>query len=260
MGHQTAVPQMGYATQVEVAHRLAARTPAKMAAEFRSLASSLKIELRRAAEGPTASLTALGSPEALAKMRGVVEKALTPAPEFLIGEWLAEIDAITVAAGADELDKRLQLKALTRRLAGFPADIVKAAILGWQGKFFPSYGELHDRIAADFAARMQLVKALRAATEAPPPEAEPDPEARRMNAERAQAIVEAAGFGRRVPPRMAVTPAQAEADAAPPRPAHWAKTAADDDPRWQAVEDSRAADPVIQAAREAARRAAFDGD
>ena len=191
--------RMGHATWVEVAHRLAAKTPAEVAATLRSQASSRNVELRLASDSSAAGLTAVGDPAALAEMRAVAEKAITPPPAFLVEEWIAEVDAITVSASADEMTTTLKIEALTRRLTQFPADLVKAAILGWPGKFFPTFAELSARMAPDFADRMRIVNALRAAT-APPAENAADRRAqRRLTPEEAQAIIDEAGLGRAVP-------------------------------------------------------------
>lgn len=68
---------------------------------------------------------------------------MCPAPDRFIEEWLVELSVLTVPRHDDDLSAALRLAAYTRQLAPYPADAVKAALLGRAWQFFPSWAELH---------------------------------------------------------------------------------------------------------------------
>ena len=94
-------------------------------------------------------------------MRVDVERAMTPAPENEIHEWLAELQVITVRTREDDVTTALKVKAYTARLSNYPADMVKAVLLGWRGKYWPTWGELADDLDRRGTSRNAMLSRLR---------------------------------------------------------------------------------------------------
>lgn len=94
-------------------------------------------------------------------MRQDVETAMTPAPERAIQEWLAELQVITVPTREDQIAGQLKLRAYTSRLSTYPADVVRAVLLGWRGRYFPAWGELADELDRRCAPRNTMLSRLR---------------------------------------------------------------------------------------------------
>lgn len=164
-----------------------------------------------------------------------VERALTPAVPRRIEEWLAELSVLVPRRQNDEFTERLTLAAYSSRLAGYPADVVREALLGRIWRFWPSWHELHQ-VCEDLAApRRQMLAGLRQRPAEGAPEAEPR---KQVSREEAQRILEEYGF---VPKRFAAVQALRMArtedelmahqrDASVP---HWTETADPDGPEMK---------------------------
>ena len=85
-----------------------------------------------------------GTPEAIEAMRQRMEGAFAPADEPQIELWLAELDQIAPRRAASGADDDLRLRAYVSRLQGYPADVVREALLQHRWRFFPSWAELAD--------------------------------------------------------------------------------------------------------------------
>ena len=109
-----------------------------------------------------------GTPEARQKALADLRNFMTPAPKRAIEQWLAELSVIVVRKGDDEFGDSLRLTAYASRLSAYPADVVKAAVLGWKGKFWPSWVELEKACDAMTSHRRAMIAALEAGP--PPPE------------------------------------------------------------------------------------------
>lgn len=101
------------------------------------------------------------SPSAdIAKASAVIEESLLPAPIHKIEHWLAEVAAITARRTETSFEAEIALSAYTSRLAGYPGDIVRDTLLGWGGKWFPTWSELKEIMDERTAPRMALKNAL----------------------------------------------------------------------------------------------------
>ena len=168
----------------QVAHWLAARSTAEV---DRSVVSSVQqcgvrlredIDWRGSYERPDGSIApaqatrrgwiaAAMTPAQLAAAQGKVAASMTPASESQITRWIAELSVITARREDAPETEALRLAAYRSRLAAYPADVAREALLvhGW--KFFPAWAELAevcDRLVED---RRRIKAALdRAASEA----------------------------------------------------------------------------------------------
>jgi len=95
-------------------------------------------------------------------------KFQTPAPIRQIEQWLAELSVLTVGRGADGIAAELQLTAYSSRLAQYPADVARHALLKQSWKWFPSWSELEKVCNAKAGPRRHMIAAL--SQPAPDPE------------------------------------------------------------------------------------------
>lgn len=109
------------------------------------------------------------SEELLARAEG----AMIPAPPRMIEEWLAELSVITAKRADDDFSEELRLTAYTNRLAEYPADIVRHALLVHTWKFWPTWSELSDVCELLTSKRRAMIKALRNPSKNPEQKAEP---------------------------------------------------------------------------------------
>lgn len=95
---------------------------------------------------PTGKTLAIikGSPEAIEAMRQRMEGAFAPPQEPQIELWLAELDQIAPRRASSGADDDLRLRAYVTRLADYPADVVREALLQRRWRFFPSWAELAE--------------------------------------------------------------------------------------------------------------------
>ncbi|MFV1536937.1 hypothetical protein VXL81_07290 [Phaeobacter sp. JH204B] len=97
-----------------------------------------------------------------------LKKFQTPAPIPQIERWLAELSVLTAGRGTDGIAAELQLTAYSSRLAQFPADVVRYALLQQTWKWFPSWDEIERLCKAKSSPRRHMIAALS--------QPEPDPE------------------------------------------------------------------------------------
>jgi hypothetical protein len=124
----------------------------------------------------------------------VVRKAMTPAPVDTIEEWLAELSVITARRAEDEFTGALRVDAYSRRLAGYPADVVKAALFEGKWKFWPTWAELAEVCDKAVAKRKAMAAALDIHAEARAESLREDAERDRISGSRAKEIMEEYGF------------------------------------------------------------------
>jgi hypothetical protein len=110
-----------------------------------------------------------GTPDAREKALADLRNFMTPAPVRAIEQWLAELSVVIVRKADDEFGDTLRLTAYSSRLARYPADVAKAAILGWKGKYWPSWSELEKVCDAMSSHRRAMIAALEAGPPAPEP-------------------------------------------------------------------------------------------
>ena len=114
-----------------------------------------------------------GPPEARGMALADLEKFNTPAPTRMIEGWLAELSVIVARRGDDEFGDELRLSAYASRLARYPADISRRAILGERWKFWPTWYELENVCERLHSPRMRMMAALRRGPASQEPERRP---------------------------------------------------------------------------------------
>ena len=110
----------------------------------------------------------MGDPEALRQMERACVSALEPAPSDHLENLLAELHSFTVSKSHDEFELNLLIRAYITRLLKYPADVAQNGVQGWDGKFFPSWGELKERLDLAVAPRNRMLNALREGLRRPP--------------------------------------------------------------------------------------------
>lgn len=168
----------------EIAEWLQRHSPADMdkAAVSRAQSHGVSLEIKyegRYPSGPNGEYlpsyqvavgcSIFGSQEARDAALADLRKFQTPAPVRQIEMWLAELSVLTAGRGTDGLEAELQLTAYSSRLAEFPADVVRYALLKHTWKWFPSWGELEKVCATKAAPRKHMIAALSM------PEPDPEP-------------------------------------------------------------------------------------
>ena len=90
-----------------------------------------------------------------------VEATMVPTPERQVEAWLAELSLITARrADTPEADE-LRLVAYANRLAEYPADVVRGAVLGKTWHFWPTWAELQAACEELIAPRRAMIAALK---------------------------------------------------------------------------------------------------
>lgn len=136
---------------------------------------------------------ATGTPEAKAAAAEMIEALRTPATRSDIEAWLAELSVIVSRRQDDEFTESLRLTAYTDRLARYPADVAREALLVKAWKFWPAWSEL-EAVCEDLCTiRNAMRTALR--REEPTKDADRTP----VSADRAAEIMAEFGFA---PKRM----------------------------------------------------------
>jgi hypothetical protein len=95
-----------------------------------------------------------------ARASEIVAAASAPARDEDMELWLSELGLVTAKRNMGDATAELFLVAYTKRLAAYPADIVRTTIQGWSGKWFPTWGELKDVLDARSAERGAIMTAL----------------------------------------------------------------------------------------------------
>jgi hypothetical protein len=124
---------------------LAGHRPAEVDKAALSRASSLNAGLAiKMVDGLPVKVQVFGTPQDRADAASAIEGFFTPAPKPQIEEWLAELSVITRRKQDDDITEGLRLNAYSSRLAEYPADIAKEALLRHKWLFFPAWAELQD--------------------------------------------------------------------------------------------------------------------
>lgn len=170
----------------EIAVWLAKHTPADMdkAAVSRALSHGVNLEVKfegRYPTGPNGEYLPSYEVAVGCRIHGTtaqreaaiedLKKFQTPAPIPQIERWLAELSVLTAGRGTDGIAAELQLTAYSSRLAQFPADVVRYALLQHTWKWFPAWDELERLCKAKSSPRQHMIAALS--------QPEPDPEPKR---------------------------------------------------------------------------------
>ena len=169
----------------EIAARLAQHLPTEMDKKAEWLAQSCGVKLRvniktmfpsddkgnrlpcyNLATGCDVNGTDEQRQAAIAKL----EVFQTAPPKETVEEWLAELSVLTAGRGADGLAADLMLSVYSSRLAVFPADVVRYALLVKTWKWFPTWDELEKICTAKAGPRQHMIAAL--SKPAPEPVAE----------------------------------------------------------------------------------------
>lgn len=166
-----------HSNQVSTATRLAAQTPDQVNSLVVSLAQQFEVRLDQAAtmrggaELPDGSRTpvtyewhwvakGVTSEQALAAAERV-EGSLTRATQAQIAGWIAELSVISARRADDQMTDDLRLAAYSRRLADYPADIARYALLEHRWKFFPTWAELAEVCDKQRDQRLSMIAAIR---------------------------------------------------------------------------------------------------
>lgn len=194
---------------------------------------------------------AVGQIEDMQEVAAKVASALTSADSARIEAWLAEMSVLVVKGKSDEFSDTLRLVSYTKRLAGYPTDVVRSALLDHKWQFWPSWKDLADLCDSLAAPRRAMAAALEASINRP------------KHAEAAEAtdgafdaagIMEAAGFTKDLTQALRVSPMAGSLEEAMTRATHrtphWSENAAPDDPRWAMLRASRAASGLVPTGRD----------
>ena len=95
---------------------------------------------------PTSLTLDIGSSADLEAALRVANESLAPASVQQIEEWLAELSVKTARRKASEMGAELALSVYTGALRGYPADAVRHVLSSYRGQWFPTWGELADRL------------------------------------------------------------------------------------------------------------------
>jgi len=149
---------------------------------------------------------AKGSVSQAANIARLVEAALQPAPVSAMEAWIAELSVLVPRRAEDDMTEELRMAAYVSRLAAYPADVARDALLGRTWPFFPSWAELEAVCEEAVADRRLMLDACHRGPAAEPPTfRSPEPEKREeispevMEARRlaAQRILDSCGFTER---------------------------------------------------------------
>jgi len=135
-------------------------------------------------------IRASGTPEQRQAVADAIAETMQPAPNDTIEEWIAELSVIAPSRADDEMTGMLRLEAYRRRLAGYPADIVRQVLFGRTWRFFPSWFELEEQLEPLVRERDAMRAACLRTEQRPAPQDQPE----RVSAQRAAEIMAEAGF------------------------------------------------------------------
>jgi hypothetical protein len=121
-------------------------------------------------------VVASGPYEAVDAIADKIRSTMQPAQRAKIEQWLAELSVISAQRKSDQITLELMLGAYTKRLEGYPADMVRDVLIIRIWKFFPTWAELSEILESMMADR----RAMLAACEAPRPMIRPPREPERQ--------------------------------------------------------------------------------
>lgn len=81
---------------------------------------------------------------------------MKPASEDQIEGWLAELSAKTARRKSSEMDADLALRVYTDHLRAYPADAVRHVLTSYRGTWFPTWGDLAERLDELTEPRMMI--------------------------------------------------------------------------------------------------------
>lgn len=186
----------------EIAGWLSQHSPADMdkAAVSRALSHNVELAIRLEGRYPTGpngehlpSYTVAvgcdirGSTQDRERAKADLVKFQTPAPVRAIEDWLAELSVITASRSREHVEAALMVNAYASRLATYPADVVRYALLSKTWKWWPTWDELEKVCEAKAGPRRHMIAALST------PEPDPEPARRPPTQEerdRVQAMVD----------------------------------------------------------------------
>ena len=88
----------------------------------------------------------LGSQSDLPAALRVAQESLLPARVGAIEEWLACVSVKTARRKDSAQGDELALSVYTAHLSDYPADVVRFVLTNYRGQWFPTWGELADRL------------------------------------------------------------------------------------------------------------------
>lgn len=130
---------------------------------------------------------AVGTDDDKARVADALRKMEARAPQDAIEGWLAELSVITAKRADDEFTETLRLAAYASRLSAYPADVARAACLGREWRWWPTWAELKDECDRLAAPRREMASALRIAAQ--PRQEAPADDRKRVTPERAAEIM-----------------------------------------------------------------------
>lgn len=186
---------LGFATpgnSPHLAERLASRSPADVDSRLVSSAQRCGVELKERYDPVSRMMVMRARVASPAEVDAVFSKfvhAMTPPTRDQSEAWIAELSVITARREDDAGTEALRLTAYSSRLADYPADVVKHALLSRRWKFFPSWAELADACDELVLPRRRMMRALDEAERRADEPAQPENESQRITAEKAEAIM-----------------------------------------------------------------------
>jgi hypothetical protein len=88
-----------------------------------------------------------------AAAHAALAESMAPATDHEIGIWLVELSTVSARRSESAEEAALTITAYTKRLRGYPGDIVRDTLQAWSGKWFPTWGELKDILDVRTAPR-----------------------------------------------------------------------------------------------------------
>lgn len=165
--------ERGLAMPASSGQRLATATPAQVNNSLASLARQCGVELNVRKDykaeydrhgaflgwKDTGRVIALvdGKPANIDAMASRIVGAFEPATVDQVEEWLVELSMLAPRRADGDGNDLLRLEAYGRRLADYPADVVREALLGRVWRFWPSWAELHD-VCEELTAQRRAVR------------------------------------------------------------------------------------------------------
>ena len=145
-----------------------------------SRASSLNAGLAvRMIEGLPIKVSVAGDAQSRRDAVNALAGFVTPAPKNQIEEWIAELSVITRRRQDDDITENLRLSAYSSRLADYPADVAREALLKHKWLFFPAWAELQEVCEKLAAPRRAMIWHLQNAPQAQEPDPREIPSAER---------------------------------------------------------------------------------
>lgn len=163
-------------SQAPIGSRLAKLDPAEanrsMEESLRALSVELKSEWQWMFPTDRGAYQALRSIKVTVGDAAAVQKALSismaflePAPQVELDAWLAELALTTATRAEDSMDTDAKMRIYARKLAEYPADLVRATLQGWpktkNGTWWPKLAELIEQLEGPTAYRQSVAAQIR---------------------------------------------------------------------------------------------------